>query len=197
MAKVFDKLSWPFLYDVLRKFGFSSSWIFLVIRNIESCWFSIFINGILTGFFQVFKCCQARDPLSPSFFLIAVVSFSRGFNFLFQSGNADYYSTSFNCIPISHLSYVDDVVIFANGGKNTLTNIMLFIRHSEVVSGQLVNVSKSNFIVSKKLGMIRVRSFSRLTSLLKKTLHFTYLGSPITKGRKKREIYKLLVNKIK
>ncbi|KAL3514291.1 hypothetical protein ACH5RR_027008 [Cinchona calisaya] len=45
MTKTFDRISWQFLYAILKQFGFSDNWITLVASSLETCWYSVLLNG--------------------------------------------------------------------------------------------------------------------------------------------------------
>lgn len=44
MAKAYDRVSWRFLLRVLKRFGFSNTWIDLIFRLISNCRYSVSIN---------------------------------------------------------------------------------------------------------------------------------------------------------
>ncbi|KAL3529803.1 hypothetical protein ACH5RR_009125 [Cinchona calisaya] len=52
-------------------------------------------------------------------------------------------------------------------------------------------------MVSKKMALTRIRVISRITSFVHKTLPFTYLGCPLHKGRKKKQVFQPMVEKVK
>ena len=52
MEKAYDRLEWPFILNVLRKFGFNERWINWISECISTTSFSILINGSPYGFFQ-------------------------------------------------------------------------------------------------------------------------------------------------
>ncbi|KAL9662394.1 hypothetical protein QQ045_027227 [Rhodiola kirilowii] len=41
MSKAYDRLSWRFLLRVMRAFGFSHQWCYVVYMNLFNCWYSI------------------------------------------------------------------------------------------------------------------------------------------------------------
>ncbi|KAL3513183.1 hypothetical protein ACH5RR_025900 [Cinchona calisaya] len=130
----------------MRRFGFSNPFTSLIANCIEGNWFSILFNGIPTGFFNPTKGVRQRDPLSPTLFILAVEAFSKGLKLQFQSGKIEYYTAARNSIPISHLTYVDDIIVFLNASKKSVSNIMKFISIFESQSTELVNRVKVVFM---------------------------------------------------
>ena len=52
MMKAYDRVSWMFLIQVFRRFGFSKLWIDMVWRLVSNVWFSVIVNGSPQGFFR-------------------------------------------------------------------------------------------------------------------------------------------------
>jgi len=70
MHKDFDTLSWPFLLQVLKCFGFHNSFITWIQDILQSTMLSIRINGNLVGFFPCSIGVRQDDPLSPLLFVV-------------------------------------------------------------------------------------------------------------------------------
>lgn len=119
MAKAYDKMSWSFIIQMLRSFGFSEQWVSLIRRAIFGPWFSMLFNAVSHSFFQSQYSLRQGDPLSPSLFIITAEFLSRGLDYLYARLPSVRYSMAAH-VHISHLSFTDDIVIFTNGSRSSL-----------------------------------------------------------------------------
>ena len=49
MAKVYDRVEWVFVVEMIRRLGFSEKWISLIFRCISSVSYSFLLNGVISG----------------------------------------------------------------------------------------------------------------------------------------------------
>lgn len=56
-------------------------------------------------------------------------------------GTLDSHTLPHGCIDISHISYIDDIILFTSGSSRSLTRLMIFLMKYENASGQLLNIS--------------------------------------------------------
>ncbi|KAI3463155.1 hypothetical protein Pfo_019818 [Paulownia fortunei] len=196
MNKAYDRVQWSFLYKVLKKMGFPATWITLVQKCIEHCWFSVLINGNSAGFFQSSRGLRQGDPLSPSLFIIAADFLSRSLDTLFQHNKELRYHSK-GGLNISHLAYADDVIIFTNSSRMGLRKIIELLRKYAAASGQIINKEKSSFIVSTKCSNLIIQRLQYATGFNFKHLPITYLGGPLFKGNKKCSLFQDLISKMR
>ncbi|XP_026404153.1 uncharacterized protein LOC113299323 [Papaver somniferum] len=71
ITQAYDSLSWEFLFEVLRRFGFSEVVIQWLKKIFESARIYVLINGGPCGFFEVGRGLRQGDPLSPIMFMLA------------------------------------------------------------------------------------------------------------------------------
>lgn len=195
MAKAYDRVQWSFLIKVLRRMGFPATWISLIERCINSCWFSILINGTPAGFFKSSRGLRQGDPLSPSLFILAAEYLSRSLdNLILGRRNMKYVTTRYG-LEISHLAYADDVIVFTQAKRESLQQLVECLRHYEAASSQKVNMEKSQFYVDDKHARW-AHDIERIGGFQQGEFPFIYLGVPIFKGRKKTDMFIFLREKI-
>lgn len=94
-----------------------------------------------------------------------------------------------HCPVILHLAYADDTIIFTNDPKNCLLHLTEFLARYEKESGQLINKSKSRFVVGSKVYVAKSNTVAACTSFLKKTMPLKYLMCTLFIERKKIEYF--------
>ncbi|XP_042003915.1 uncharacterized protein LOC121752889 [Salvia splendens] len=150
MAKAYDRVQWPFLLKVLRKMGFTEKWVGMIERCINSCWFSVLLNGTSAGFFKSTRGLRQGDPLSPSLFILAADYLSRVLDRLILGQKQMRFNTARYTMGVSHLSYADDIIIFTQARRASLRKLRGCLKHYEEVSGQKINEGKSCFYIDNK-----------------------------------------------
>lgn len=69
---------------------------------------------------------------------------------------------------ISHLMYVDDIVIFMNGSTKSIRELLLVFDRYEAWSGQRINKEKIAMFFSQKIPLVRKRALKRLMGFSKR-----------------------------
>ncbi|KAL2497861.1 Uncharacterized protein Adt_23411 [Abeliophyllum distichum] len=196
MAKAYDRLDWGFLISVLKGFGFDAIWIDRIQRCISEWHFSVLLNGRPCGFFPSSRGLRQGDPISPSLFILAADYFSRILTRQYQQIASMAYRHGGDAL-ISHLCFTDDMIIFANGQKQSIRRVLHCIEHYERASGQLVNRDKSGIILPRRATIQQIHRLEHLTGFRHQQQPFTYLGVPLFKGHRKTFLYDDLIQKIR
>lgn len=144
MAKVYDRVTWPFLSQVMRGLGFSEAWVQMVLSfqpsNEKIGFFrSMGTNGVETNLMQLVfyhcKCSEAwllkstnglrqGDPGPPSLFVISFqLLFSMLNKLLTKKGFASFLMHMKGPL-VSHLSFANDMILFVSGKFGTIKLIM-------------------------------------------------------------------------
>ncbi|CAH9117544.1 unnamed protein product [Cuscuta europaea] len=193
MAKAFDRLSWQFLSDILLKFGFTPMFVKLVMNNLQATRLSVLINGSPYGFFRPSRGVKQGDPLSPYLFIIASEAFSRGISKLLEQGKVKPYWIGNSGVPISHLGYADDLLVFLNGDSGSILNFNKFLQDYQKSSGQTINLDKSLFLCGKT-SLRRINQIKELLGMKVACLPIRYLGVNLHKGVNRFEYCGQIIN---
>lgn len=185
MMKAFDFVRWDFLSSLLLKFGFAPRFISLIINNLRSSWFSVVVNGKSAGVFQATRGLKQGDPLSPYLYILVSEALSRGLRALILQGTIQPFSLPRHACLISHLLFADDLIIFTNGSRTSLSRFYEFLSLYEETSGLCINKSKSAFYVSKRCPHNHLRRIELVSGISQGGFPFRYLGCWLYKGRKR------------
>ncbi|KAG6467116.1 hypothetical protein ZIOFF_075057 [Zingiber officinale] len=195
MAKAYDRVQWGVLFRVMAAFGFSETVIAFIRRCVTSSWFSVLVNGQLSGFFRSQRGLRQGDPISPFLFILAAELFSRGIEALFAAYPGMAYATGCD-MRVSHLAYADDVVIFLNGSLDCVRRGKEFLDRYEAQSGQAINAEKSSFFPSRRISDRRRQQIAAITGFGLGERPMLYLGVPIISGNKRTVHFAPLLAKI-
>ncbi|MQL68439.1 hypothetical protein Taro_000722 [Colocasia esculenta] len=121
---------------------------------------------------------------------------SRGLRKQLSSGHFKPYAGPRACPPISHLLYADDTLIFTNGHATNIQKMLKFLTAYEAASGQRINNSKSQFVLSRKAPAATSASIKRITGFRSQDGSINYLGIHLHEGRVKISDFKYLFEKI-
>ncbi|KAM3288257.1 hypothetical protein P3S67_021687 [Capsicum chacoense] len=92
MVKAYDRVSWEYLCEVLRKLSFNEKWTDCIWRLMNNVWYSVNINGSRHDFFNSSRGLKQGNPLSPSLFLIRAELLSKLMDSLICSDFIPYFS---------------------------------------------------------------------------------------------------------
>ncbi|GKB04618.1 RNA-directed DNA polymerase, eukaryota, reverse transcriptase zinc-binding domain protein [Tanacetum coccineum] len=142
--KAFDSVSWKYLDFVLHSFGFGSKWRSWIRECLHSSRASVLVNGSPTSEFSIKRGLRHGDPLSPFLFILVMEGLYYALSNAVNSGLTRGINLGSPDITISHLFYVDDVVITTEWKKEDLDNIIRVLHVFYLASGLKINIHKSN-----------------------------------------------------
>ncbi|XP_027060693.1 uncharacterized protein [Coffea arabica] len=96
---------------------------------------------------------------------------------------------------VSHLSFADDVVIFAREDRRSVVNLVRFLTLYQEGAGQRINKQKSFFIASRRCSAGQIRRIQHLKGFKQGSFPFSYLGCNLYVGHRKKEFLQFLVEK--
>lgn len=197
MTKAYNRVSWHYLIKILVKMGFSQYFTDMICRLIANNWYSILFNGQPKEFFHSIRGMKQEDPLSLALFVLSSEVLSRALNSLCENQYFKRFGLPKWSHNISHLAYADDTSIFTAADEESLKQIMKVLMEHEQVSGQLINIEKSNFYVYHKVSTSFVNKVEQVTGSSRGKFPFKYLGCPIFHNKKRKEYYNDLIKKVK
>lgn len=123
ISKAYDKVNWRFLSHCLRAYGIIGKTREFIMKCVSNASFSLIINGQAEGFFTSERRLRQGCPLSPYFFILC----TQGLSWLMRTmeNNALYngYKICRNAHSVSHLMFVDDLIIFGTLDEKTLDTL--------------------------------------------------------------------------
>lgn len=104
MSKVYDRVEWRFLHDMMVQLGFQSGWVELVMKCISSVSYRIKVNGEFPEGFKPERGLRQGDPLSPYLFPICAEGFSSLLQKAEEEGRLQGVKICRDAPSVSHLS---------------------------------------------------------------------------------------------
>ena len=105
MSKAYNWVEWGFLEVVMKKMGFSSKWIELIMECVCTVSYVIIVNGQPVGNIRPSRGIRQRDPLSPYLFILCAESLSSLIDKAVEKGVITGVLTSKKGPWLSHLFF--------------------------------------------------------------------------------------------
>eukprot|EP00253_Pinus_taeda_P002467 PITA_02467 len=142
LSMAFDRTNWLYLRLLLTHLGFPYNYIKWTMSCITDVNYSVLLNGEATTFFTAERGLRQGCPLSPLLFLLIMEGLSR----LLSSARDRHQLTGIKIADdffLTHLLFVDDVLIFLNGSIGDTTTLQNAMHLFQQAIGMKVNVQKS------------------------------------------------------
>lgn len=142
IRKAFDTVTWDFVLKVLEAQGFPPIFRGWVQECICTPRFSVAINGELAGFFKGKKGLRQEDSISPYLFIMSMEVLSK---LLEKASEANQFHLHPKCSEprFTHLLFADDLLVFSDGARDSLTGITSVLHQFKLMSGLEMNAAKS------------------------------------------------------
>ena len=108
MNKVYDRVEWEFLADVMRKMSFNEKWVQWIMECISSVSYKIIVNSKNSNTIFPNKGLRQGDILSLYLFLFVIDVLSRMVNKALESRCLAGLKVSRECPIVSHLLFAGD-----------------------------------------------------------------------------------------
>lgn len=197
MSKAYDRIEWAFLARVLDQLGFDPVWVNWVMECVSTVSYSYLINGAPYGQVPPNRGLRQGDPLSPYLFILCAEVLTGLCLKEQQNGKFKGLQVSRRSPYINHLLFADDTVFFSGTGEKSCTSLMRILKRYEDCSGQCINLDKSTITFSSKTPELIMNRVKTSIGIEKEGGMGKYLGLPESFGRRKRDIFTGLVDKIR
>ncbi|XP_026453554.1 uncharacterized protein LOC113354436 [Papaver somniferum] len=181
---MFYKACWEIIqHDFIRVVQYCWSrkycqWLRVLLSSAKN---SVMVNGGPNGFFSMHRGLKQGDPLSPILFVLMEEVLSRGLTKLVETNKLQPMVTR-NGIAPTRMLFADDIFLFSNGSKRSITNLLKLLEYYQNCLSQIINRVKSKCFIdgcsnARKAQIVELLQME-LTSFPEK-----YLGVIIHPGR--------------
>lgn len=167
--------------------GFKKQWCDWILECVSSARVAVLVNGSPTSEFNLGRGLRQGDPLSPFLFNIATEALSR---FLEKAAVIGLFKGfEFGGHQLTHLQYVDDVLLFCDGDSSELLNLKRVLRVFELLAGLKINFHKSALIGMNQPDIV-VDEMANLLACKSKKMPFKYLGIFIGENPRRKLVWR-------
>eukprot|EP00253_Pinus_taeda_P035221 PITA_35221 len=146
LSKAFDRANWLYIRLLLTHLGFPYEYIRWIMSCITDVTYSVLLNGEATPFFTSERGLRQGCPLSPLLFLLIMEGLSRVISSARERHHLSGIKISDNLF-LTHLLFVDDILIFLNGSVGDSTTLHNSIHLFQQATGMLINNNKSTITI--------------------------------------------------
>lgn len=143
LEKAYDRVSWEFLEHTLKRFAFPENTIALIRWCVKSSSLAILWNGEKLEHFKPTRGLRQGDPLSLYLFVLCMEMLALNIQHKVNLGSWKPVQVSRGGPGVSHLFFVDDVLLFCPTTPSQVQVVMDSLNDFCISSGLKVNFEKS------------------------------------------------------
>eukprot|EP00253_Pinus_taeda_P013957 PITA_13957 len=198
LANAFDRVRHSFLFAVLHKMGFNTSFINMIKACISNPWISPLVNGRPCAAFQSSRGLRQGCPLSPYLFILMAESLSKALDYNRRIGLITGIQFEQGTKNINHSQFADDTLLMGGASNTIARRFKKILDQFMDYSGGKVNQVKS-CIYGWNATTHTIHSIANILGVSYKLdwSHFTYLGMLVSMGPLKTETWNEILDKIK
>lgn len=190
-------VEWEFISQVLRSLGFHEKWINLIMQCITSVSYKFLINDNIYGGIIPHRGIRQGDPISPYIFILCGEVLSNLCKKASSEGSLRGIRVARGSPRVNHLLFADNTMIFCQSAPESCKALMHILQTYEDASGQKINIAKSSVTFSKKTLQEVKNSVKQILGISKEGGVGKYLGLPEHFGRRKRDLFTSIVDRIR
>ncbi|KAG7542900.1 Reverse transcriptase domain [Arabidopsis thaliana x Arabidopsis arenosa] len=197
VSKAYDRVEWNFLETTMRLFGFSEKWIGWIMATIRTVHYSVLINGSPYGSIVPERGIRQGDPLSPYLFILCADVLSHLIKSKARDGDIRGVRIGNGVPAITHLQFADDSLFFYQANRRNCIALKEAFEVYEYYSGQKINTSKSMITFGSRVFGHKQNDLKQILAIPNHGGGGKYLGLPEQFGRKKREMFDNIIDRVK
>lgn len=155
--KAFNRVSWPFLYKVLERFGFNNQFISCIKALYSNPTARLRINGFLTGNFNINRGTRQRCCHSPSLFALFIELLAQDIRQIDELEGINL-ATEEHKIGL----FADDIITYLKNPDVTIPRLLTTLQNCGRMSGYKLNIKKTQVLCLNYLPNGKIRSNYKL-----------------------------------
>ena len=196
MSKVYDRVEWCFLEEVMRSLGFNERWIALMMVCIKTVSYSVLVNGEPKGLIKPTRGIRQGDPLSPFLFLLCMEGLNNLILKAASEGSIHAFALSRRSPKLTHLLFADDSLLFCRSTRDECQKVLDLLASYESMLGQKINRGKTTIFFSKSTTpamRIEIKEALGVPEILQ---YDKYLGLPSLVGKHKKASFDYIKERV-
>eukprot|EP00253_Pinus_taeda_P004331 PITA_04331 len=198
LANAFNRVRHSLLIVVLKKMGFETPFINIIVACISGPWISPLVNGRPGETFQSSQGLRQGCPLSPYLFILMAESFSQVQDHNRRVGLITGIKFGNGVKNINHSQFAYDTLLIGGASTTIARHFKNLLDQYMGYSGGVVNHHKScvyGWNISNQTAHSIANIFGVTWNL--EWNHFSYLGMPVSLGPLKAKTWNGIIDKVK